>query len=75
MKQKSITFRCSAAQFHRLQENIRARESATRTHVISGAIEEFLDFVEKPEQHSLDLFELVRCIDEAGEGPPFAEQA
>ena len=75
MKLKSITFRCSSAQFARLEDAIRASSTDTRTMALSDALEEFLDFAERSETRELDLFALVDHVDRTGAGPSFAEQA
>lgn len=75
MKLKSITFRCSEAQFSRLEDAIRISSTDTRTTALSEALEEFLDFAECQETRQLDLFALVDHVDRAGDGPTFAEQA
>ena len=75
MKLKSITFRCSPAQFARLEDSMRFTQTDTRTEALSDALEEFLDFAELSETRSLDLFALVDRVDREGSGPSFAEQA
>lgn len=75
MKLKSITFRCSPAQFERLENAIRHSALDTRTMALSCALEEFLDFAEQQDTRSLDLFDLVERVDREGEGPAFADQA
>lgn len=75
MKLKSITFRCSPAQFARLEDAVRTSAIDTRTMALSLALEEFLDYAERQETRSLDLFALVESIDRESEGPSFAEQA
>lgn len=75
MKLKSITFRCSPAQFARLEDVIRLSSVDTRTMALSDALEEFLDFAERQEARQLDLFALVDHVDRSGDGPTFAEQA
>lgn len=75
MKLKSITFRCSHAQFTRLEDTMRDTLTDTRTTALSCALEEFLDFVEQDDTRALDLFALVDLIDRDNAGPTFAEQA
>ena len=75
MKLKSITFRCSSAQFSRLEEVIGSSEVDTRTRALSLALESFLDFAEQADSRSLDLFDLVHRVDHLGHGPAFADQA
>ena len=75
MKQKSITFRCSQAQFARLEAAMETTMIETRTSALSQALEEFLDFVEQPEAIAMDLFALVDYVDREGCGPKFSEQA
>lgn len=75
MKLKSITFRCSSAQFSRLEEAIQSTTVDTRTMALSDALEEFLSFAEQQDTRSLDLFALVDRVDSEGSGPRFAEQA
>ncbi|MCH5284412.1 MAG: hypothetical protein J1E42_02330 [Akkermansiaceae bacterium] len=75
MKLKSITFRCSTAQFERLESTLRATSADTRTAALSSALEEFLDFAEQQDSRALDLFALVDRVDHTGSGPTFAEQA
>ena len=75
MKLKSITFRCSPAQFSRLEDAMRAQAVDTRTMALSCALEEFLEFAEQRETRALDLFALVDRVDNEGSGPRFAEQA
>lgn len=75
MKLKSITFRCSPAQFERLENTMKDTHIDTRTEALSSALEEFLDFAEQAETRSMDLFSLVDYVDEHSTGPRFAEQA
>lgn len=75
MKVKSITFRCSPAQFSRLEYMRHSTSTATRTEALSAALEEFLDFVEQADARAMNLFELVEHVDGEGNGPSFAEQA
>lgn len=75
MKLKSITFRCSPAQFARLEAAMQSTKTDTRTQALSCALEEFLDFAELDDTRSMDLFALVDHVDHKGNGPTFAEQA
>lgn len=75
MKLKSITFRCSPAQFARLEDAMRFASIDTRTQVLACALEEFLDFAELSSTRSMNLFELVDRVDHEGRGPAFADQA
>lgn len=75
MKLKSITFRCSPAQFERLETTMRHTNIDTRTQALSTALEEFLEFAERSETRAMDLFALVDCVDKHGHGPSFADQA
>lgn len=75
MKLKSITFRCSPAQFERLENAMRYTKIDTRTQALSSAIEEFLNFAEQSEARAMDLFALVAHVDQGNAGPSFAEQA
>lgn len=76
MKLKSITFRCSAAQFARLENAMEHSTVDTRTTALSLALEEFLDFAEQQDTRNLDLFALVDRVDHlADECPAFADQA
>lgn len=75
MAQKSITFRCSEAQYHRLSQAVQENGKETRTAVLVQALKEFLDFAEQEEVQAMDLFELVAKIEQSGEGPNFEQQA
>lgn len=75
MKLKSITFRCSPAQFERLENTMRHTRIDTRTEALSSALEEFLEFAERADTREMDLFSLVDYVDRQGDGPSFAEQA
>lgn len=75
MKLKSITFRCSPAQFARLENIVKKFADHTRTSALSNALEEFLDFAEQQEARKMDLFALVERVDSECDGPTFAEQA
>lgn len=75
MKQKSITFRCSAAQHERLENAMQALSIESRTAFISSALEAFLAYVEQEEISELDLFQLVEQIDSTGSSKSFAAQA
>ena len=74
MKQKSITFRCSACQNERLNHAL-AHSTATRTDFITAALESFLTYAEQTHIRNKNLFELVQDIDAQGDGPPFEKQA
>lgn len=74
MKQKSITFRCSACQNERLNHAL-AHSTATRTDFITTALERFLDYAEQADIRNKNLFELVQDIDAQGDGPSFEQQA
>lgn len=74
MNQKSITFRCSAAQQLRLL-NAMKNSPGNRTEFILAALESFLQFAESAEVQQMDLFAMVDAINGIGNGPPFAEQA
>lgn len=71
-KAKSITFRCSDAQYRRL-ENHMADADKTRTAVICAALENFLDFAE--ENRHMNLFELVEAVDSVGAKVKFEDEA
>lgn len=74
MKQKSITFRCSPRQHQRLSTAM-SDSRASRTHLITTALSNFLDYAEQEHIRHLNLHDLVRDIDVRSEGPPFREQA
>ena len=73
-KQKSITFRCAAAQHRRLEEALQ-QAGITRTALISTALDSFLCFAETEENQRLSLFELVEAVESAGRQLPFADEA
>ena len=73
MRQKPITFRCSAAQLERVDSALVAL-AKSRTAFITQALEQFLDYAESEEIRDLDLFALIARLDGMG-GPSFAEQA
>ena len=75
MKQKSITFRCSAAQGARLESAVNSHRRGSRSAILSEALEDFLAFVEREDIATLNLFQLVERIDSAGNGKRFAEHA
>ncbi len=75
MKLRSITFRCTAAQFNRLQQAMQEEYSETRTSILSAALEEFLDYAERGEMQRLNLFDLVQHLDGLGDGIRFSDQA
>lgn len=74
MNQKSITFRCSAAQQLRLLNALKL-SNGNRTDFIIAALEHFLLFAESESAQHMDLFAMVDYIDSIGHGPTFAEQA
>ena len=74
MKLRSITFRCTAAQFNRLQQAMQEEYSDTRTSILSAALE-FLDYAERGEMQRLNLFDLVQHLDGLGDGIRFSDQA
>lgn len=49
--------------------------SDTRTSILSTALEEFLDYVERSEMRRLNLFDLVQHVDGLGDGVRFSDQA
>ena len=74
MNMKSITFRCSAAQYEQLnhaQQDI----ASNRTDLITSALEAFLSYADQPHIRQQDLFRLVSELDNASHGPHFAELA
>ena len=74
MNMKSITFRCSAAQYEQLnhaQQDI----ASNRTELITSALEAFLSYADQPHICQQDLFRLVSELDNASHGPHFAELA
>ncbi len=73
MRQKPITFRCSAAQLERMDAAL-SLQAISRTAYITQALEHFLDFAESEPMRHLDLFALIAHLDGRG-GPSFAEQA
>ena len=76
MKAKAITFRCSQAQYDRMEAFIKALPTPmTRTAVLCTALEEFLNFAEEKKIRAMDLFELVDYLDRTGSGLRFSEQA
>lgn len=72
MKAKSITFRCSASQYRRLQEHM-ATTDKTRTAVICEALKSFLDFADQNKQ--MNLFELVEAANSVGAKVKFEDEA
>lgn len=54
---------------------MQALECDNRTGILSTALEEFLHFAEQKDIAALDLFELVKRIDQEGAGPAFSTQA
>ena len=76
MKAKAITFRCSQAQYDRMEAFIKALPTPmTRTAVLCTALEEFLDLTEEKKIRAMNLFELVDYLDRTGSGLRFSEQA
>ena len=76
MKAKAITFRCSQAQYDRMEAFIKALTTPmTRTAVLCTALEEFLNLAEEKKIRAMDLFELVDYLDRTGSGLRFSEQA
>lgn len=71
-KAKSITFRCSEAQYRRLEQHL-SQSSQTRTSVIREALESFLDFAEA--NSHLNLFELVEAANTIGTKVKFEDEA
>lgn len=71
-KAKSITFRCSEAQYRRLEQHL-SQSAQTRTSVIREALESFLDFAEANSQ--LNLFELVEAANTIGAKVKFEDEA
>lgn len=74
MNQKSITFRCSGPQHHRLH-NAMNEHHCSRTELITQALESFLAYAEQESISRKNLFELVEDVDTHGPGPKFSEQA
>lgn len=74
MTPRTITFRCSEAQFKRLQSAVEHLRTS-RAALINDALEDFLDFAERPDVRALDLFELVKAVDSEGDGCLFCDQA
>ena len=76
MKAKAITFRCSQAQYDRMEAFIKALPTPlTRTAVLCTALEEFLNLAEEKKIRAMDLFELVDYLDRTGSALRFSEQA
>ncbi len=75
MKQKSITFRCTQAQFDRMQQNLQTQNDINRSSVLSAALEEFLDFIESSIEAEADLFTLVDLVNNVGDRTSFCSQA
>ena len=74
MKQKSITFRCTAGQNARLSHALELG-TINRTDFITTALECFLAYAEQSHIRSKNLFELVQDIDVTGDGTRFEDQA
>ena len=75
MKQKSITFRCTQAQFDRMQQNLQTQNDINRSSILSAALEEFLDFIESSIEAEADLFTLVDLVNNVGDRTSFCSQA
>ena len=75
MKQKSITFRCTQAQFDRMQQNLQTQNDINRSSILSAALEEFLDFIESSIDAEADLFTLVDLVNNVGDRTSFCSQA
>ena len=74
MKQKSITFRCSATQSARFTHALE-QGNQNRTDFLTAALESFLSYAEQAHIQKLNLFELVQDVDAQGEGERFEQQA
>lgn len=74
MNQKSITFRCSGPQHHRLHSAL-SEHRCSRTELLTLALESFLAYAEQESVSRKNLFELVEDVDTHGSGPKFSEQA
>jgi hypothetical protein len=74
MTMKSITFRCTAAQYEQLN-NIHPGTACNRTELITAALDAFLTYAEQPRVRELNLFLLVKELDDSSQGPHFAELA
>lgn len=75
MKQKSVTFRCSDSLLNRMEDGMLALKNGNRTDFISKSLEEFLAFVETEEIRKLDLFALVKRVDNIGAQHSFSHDA
>lgn len=71
-KAKSITFRCSEAQYRRLEKHM-SHTNKTRTAIICEALKSFLDFADRNKQ--LNLFELVEAANSVGAKVKFEDEA
>jgi hypothetical protein len=74
MSMKSITFRCTAAQYEQLN-NTQPGVASNRTELITTALDAFLTYAKQPHVRQQDLFHLVKELDNASHGPRFAELA
>lgn len=74
MKQKSITFRCTALQNERLEAVLENTET-NRTGFIIAALTAFLNYAEQEEIRRRNLFELVKGIDALGDKGKFEDFA
>lgn len=72
MKAKSVTFRCSAVQYRRMEKYLE-ESCRTRSELICNALDSFLTFAEG--NRHLNLFELVDAVNALGTGVKFEEQA
>lgn len=71
-KTKSITFRCSEAQYRRLEQH-REQSRRSRTELLCDALDRFLSFAEQ--NRHLNLFELVAATDAVGAKVKFEDEA
>lgn len=71
-KTKSITFRCSEAQYRRL-ENHKEQSRRSRTELMCEALDTFLSFAER--NRHLNLFELVAATNDVGRKAKFEDEA
>lgn len=74
MSTKAITFRCTSAQYARMNALL-AEIPGNRTALLIEALEQFLIFAENEENRALNLFSLVERIDSLHPATTFAEQA
>lgn len=71
-KAKSVTFRCSEAQYRRMEKHLE-ESRRTRSELICEALDSFLTFAEG--KRHLNLYELVEATDALGARVRFEEQA